>query len=140
MRFSSCTTGVLVALLMAGTACAPARRPAATTEAGTLLTEADFQNDAEPIESILQRKVPGITATRGSDGGLILTLRGNANALGDQQPPMYVINGMPTPSPNGALPVNPRDIASIKVLKGPEAAMYGTDGFYGVIVVTTRRK
>ena len=68
---------------------------------------------------------------------------------------MYVVDGVPissgadardpnidtggTTQPSGIANINPDDIASISVLKGPSAAaLYGTRASNGVIVITTK--
>jgi len=95
----------------------------------------------QPIEKVLQAKVPGVWITRTPDGGIAVQIRGNSSIYGEQQP-LYIIDGVPiNPGPNGALTgVNPYDIASIEVLKDPaDTAMYGMRGANGVIVVKTKK-
>jgi TonB-dependent SusC/RagA subfamily outer membrane receptor len=135
------TRGLLAksAVLVATLACAAAQSGSPQTSR-YLVTEADIAS-GEPIEVIIQRKVPGVVATRTSDGGIALQVRG-ATSFGnvENRPPLYVLNGLPLqPGGGGTLQgVNPLEIESIKVLKGPEAGMYGIDGANGVIVVTTK--
>ncbi len=98
-------------------------------------------NPSEPIEKVLQAKVPGVWVTRTPDGGIALQLRGSSSFYGETQP-LYVIDGVPiAPGPGGALTgINPHDIESIKVLKDPaDTAMYGMRGANGVIVVNTKK-
>jgi TonB-dependent SusC/RagA subfamily outer membrane receptor len=106
------------------------------------VTAEDIQgNPTQPIEQVLQAKVPGVWITRTPDGGIAVMLRGQSTIYGEQQP-LYVIDGVPiSPGPNGALTgVNPYDIESIQVLKDPaDTAMYGIRGAHGVIVVKTKR-
>jgi TonB-dependent SusC/RagA subfamily outer membrane receptor len=126
----------LIALLGA---CAPAHsRPPAT---GTTITSEDLNNPNEPIEAVLQRKVPGLLVTRTGDGGIALQIRGSGSFRGGDAPPLYVLNGLPfQPGPGGALTgINPHDIESIKVLKPAEAGLYGIEGANGVIVITTKQ-
>jgi TonB-dependent SusC/RagA subfamily outer membrane receptor len=92
----------------------------------------------ENIEQMLQGKIAGVTVSRTTDGSIAVRIRGSA-ANGD---PLYVVDGISVvPGPSGALTgINPRDIESIKVLKGPaETAMYGSRGGNGVIVIKTKR-
>jgi TonB-dependent SusC/RagA subfamily outer membrane receptor len=109
----------------------------------SLITAEDIENNpGVPIESIIARKVPGVVVNRNTDGTLRLHIRGATTILGDEpKPPLYVLNGLVLPTTaDGALTgVDRHDIATIKVLKGPEAAIYGIDGANGVIVITTKK-
>ena len=114
-------------------------RPAPGTEPS--VTSADLQDPNDPIENVLQKKVPGLIVTRTGDGGIALQIRGTSSYNGTETPPLYVLNGMPfQPGPGGALTgVDPREIESIKVLKGAAAGIYGIDGANGAIVITTKK-
>jgi TonB-linked SusC/RagA family outer membrane protein len=86
----------------------------------------------------LQGKVAGLSITE-SGGGLgspaRVVLRGNRSISGDSQP-LYVVDGVPI---NGD-PTNlsSDNIASINVLKGPNAAaLYGSAAQNGAIIITT---
>ena len=110
-------------------------------ESGATVTSADLQDPHEPIESVLQKKVPGLIVTRTGDGGIALQIRGTSSYNGTETPPIYVLNGLPfQPGPGGAITgVDPHDIESIKVLKGASAGIYGIDGANGAIVITTKQ-
>ena len=129
----------VLALAASATGCGSTQtRPAPASS--TTVTSEDLRNRTEPIEVVLQRKVPGLVITRSIDGGIALQIRGASSFDGSDAPPLYVLNGMPiAPGPGGALlGVNLEDIDTIKVLKGAEAGIYGIDGAHGVIVVTTK--
>ena len=120
-------------------ACAPAHsRP--PTE-GTIVTSEDLRDPNEPIENVLQRKVPGLVVTRNGNGEITLQIRGTSSYNGRETPPLYVLNGLPfQPGPGGSLTgIDPLSIESIKVLKGAQAGLYGIDGANGVIVITTKQ-
>jgi len=95
--------------------------------------------NANPLQ-LIEGKVAGLTITRtnGNDpnSGIGLQLRGVSSANG-RQTPLVIIDGVP----DGDLStVAPQDIESIDVLKdGSAAAIYGTRGTNGVILVTTKR-
>jgi TonB-dependent SusC/RagA subfamily outer membrane receptor len=129
----------LLAGLVAGCASRNVRREPA---GNTTVTANDIEkNPNQPIEQVLQAKVPGVWVTRTPDGGVAIQIRGTTSFYGSNQP-LYVIDGVPVqPGPNGALTgVNPYDIESIQVLKdAADTAMYGMRGANGVIVVTTKR-
>ena len=105
------------------------------------VTSSDLQDPHEPIESVLQKKVPGLIVTRTGDGGIALQIRGTSSYNGTETPPLYVLNGLPfQPGPGGVITgVDPHDIESIKVLKGASAGIYGIEGANGAIVITTKK-
>jgi TonB-dependent SusC/RagA subfamily outer membrane receptor len=73
-------------------------------------------------------------------GGIAVRIRGVTSPVGNNEP-LYVVDGIPIQAgPGGSLfGINPHDIASIDVLKGTAAAIYGVRGANGVIVVKTKR-
>ncbi|MEX1212456.1 MAG: SusC/RagA family TonB-linked outer membrane protein [Balneolaceae bacterium] len=92
------------------------------------------------VMSSLQGKVSGLSVTSAGTGvgaSTRVVLRGNRSISGDSQP-LYVVDGVPI---NGnPQDINPDDIASINVLKGPNAAaLYGSAAQNGVIVISTNQ-
>jgi TonB-dependent SusC/RagA subfamily outer membrane receptor len=116
-------------------------RPAQPSSRADVTAEDIAKNPNEPIESILQRKVSGITVSRTPDGGVAIRIRGAVSLDGSDAGPLYLLNGLEVSAgPGGALPgVNPFDIESIKVMKGADAALYGIRGANGVIAITTKK-
>jgi outer membrane receptor for ferrienterochelin and colicin len=53
------------------------------------------KNPGEPIEKVLQRKVPGVVVTRTADGGIALRIRGAMSFDGSDASPLYLINDVP---------------------------------------------
>jgi TonB-dependent SusC/RagA subfamily outer membrane receptor len=99
------------------------------------------RNAGEPIEKLLQAKVPGLIVSRTPDGGIAIQIRGPSSFYGSNEP-LYVVDEVPfQPGPGGSLRgINPHDIESIKVLKNPaDIGIYGMRGANGVIVITTKR-
>lgn len=134
---------VLLATLAAlGAACASSvGTPRPHGESGTLVTAEDLAKyPNEPIERVLQRKVPGLVVRRTRDGGLALQIRGAHAYDGSDTRPLYILNDATIDvGTDGALPgIDPYEIESIKVLKGADAGIYGIRGLNGVIVITTR--
>lgn len=90
-------------------------------------------------EQALQGQLAGVTArtVSGEPGAdLQIRVRGAAsvNASSD---PLYVVDGVPMDNISS---LNPSDIASIEVLKdAASAAIYGSRGSNGVVIVTTKR-
>jgi TonB-dependent SusC/RagA subfamily outer membrane receptor len=108
------------------------------------------------ISNALSGKIAGVqvTGTSGSVGASSrIVLRGNSFITGNNEP-LYVVDGVPIDNrsfgnagsgggvdlPNGAADINPDDIESVTVLKGPNAAaLYGLRAGNGVIVITTKK-
>ena len=108
------------------------------------------------VTSALSGKIAGVemnTASTGLGGSTKITIRGNSS-LTDNNQPLWVVDGVPF-SDNQTSDVtayggydrggtsfdlNPEDIESISVLKGPNAAaLYGARAGNGVILVTTKK-
>ena len=90
------------------------------------------------VSQLLQGKVAGLSISRpGGDpnAGFTIRLRG-LSTLGANTSPLIVIDGQIGADINS---VDPNDIASMDVLKdGSSAAIYGTRGSAGVIIITTK--
>lgn len=107
----------------------------------------------------LAGKIAGVTISQGATGvgsTSKITIRGEASFTNNN--PLFVVDGTPINNNsvvnftndaaagfqevdfgNGAMEVNPDDIASVTVLKGPgAAALYGTRASNGVIIITTK--
>ena len=139
--------GLLAALLSACASGNGVRRdPTATTPGRTpdgnvIVTSEDLDRLAtEPIERTLTSRVPGLVVSHASDGSLIFRIRGGSSIMGSNEP-LYIVDGTPVmPGPSGGLTgINPRDIASIEVLKDAgSTAFYGLRGSNGVILIKTK--
>lgn len=102
--------------------------------------------------------MPGVNVVRNSaapGGGISINIRG-ASSINAGTAPLYVVDGLPISSSplitgsgvhfpssrtkeNILSSINPNDIKSISVLKGPSAtAIYGARGSNGVILITTK--
>lgn len=89
---------------------------------------------------LIQGKVAGLSITQpnGADplGGYQILLRG-ANTLSSGQEPLIIIDGIIGADLKN---INFQDVESMDVLKdGSAAAIYGTRGTNGVIIITTKR-
>jgi TonB-linked SusC/RagA family outer membrane protein len=108
------------------------------------------------ISNALSGKISGVQVT--SSSGAVgassrVVLRGASSITGDNEP-LYVVDGVFITNqtggssagpfggrdlPNAAADINPEDIESLVVLKGPAAAaLYGSFAANGVIVITTK--
>tara|TARA_R110002126_G_scaffold291752_1_gene456834 strand:+ start:4851 stop:7826 length:2976 start_codon:yes stop_codon:yes gene_type:complete len=116
------------------------------TGAVTRITEKDFQMGfVTNAEQLIANKVPGvqITPVSGRPGsGSSFLIRGGAS-LGASNNPLFVIDGNPiglADGPGILSALNPADIASFSVLKdAAAAAIYGSRGSNGVVLITTKR-
>ncbi|UZD21731.1 TonB-dependent receptor [Algoriphagus halophytocola] len=89
------------------------------------------------LASALQGRAAGVAVTNtGSPGTNPLVRIRGIGTVGNNDP-LYVIDGMPA---GGLNQINPADIESIEVLKDAStAAIYGSRGANGVILVTTKK-
>lgn len=134
-------------LFVALTACAPRGAPQIAPESTTDASEAaatvksDDRVPVESVEKMLEGRVAGVVVNRTPDGGISVRIRGTSSIYGNTEP-LYIVDGLPVqPGANGALTgINPRDIASIRVLKdAADITMYGSRGANGVIIIKTKR-
>ena len=124
---------------------------AAQSVKGSSMTEARESN----IVNALSGKIAGVQVTNSSGAvgsSSRIVLRGASSITGNNQA-LFVIDGVPFDNtnygnagsgggrdlPNGAASINPDDIESVTVLKGPTAAaLYGIRASKGVILITTK--
>jgi len=87
-------------------------------------------------------KLPGVSVQQASgEPGLppVIRIRG-LGSLGASNQPLYVVDGYPLNNATNFNSINPADIESIDVLKdAAAAAIYGSRGGNGVVIVTTKR-
>ena len=108
------------------------------------------------LASLLVAQAPGVQVMPSNTVGVGARIRiRGASSLTLANDPIYVIDGVRMRSDNGsasgniftggavqsrAMDINPEEIESIEIVKGPSAAtLYGTDAANGVIVITTKR-
>ncbi len=114
-------------------------------------------------DQLLQNKIPGLDITNNSGqpgAATTIKIRGNSSIRTNNNP-LYVVDGVPldgrtarpsinlganglgfgtTPESNPLLFINPNDISQVDVLKdASSAAIYGSRGANGVIVITTKK-
>lgn len=101
----------------------------------------DFHGEITSWEDLFQG-LAGVTFRRLSTGGFEIRIRG-ATGLSSDGEPLFVINGVPMRAARGQalMGVNPREVTRIDVLKDSgAAAIYGSRGANGVVLVFTRRR
>ena len=109
------------------------------TSAITSISAEQFnKGNVNDVAQLLQGKVAGLSISRpggNPNGGFEIRLRG-LSTIGAGTQPLVVIDGQVGADLNS---VDPSDIQSVDVLKdGSSAAIYGTRGSAGVIIVTTK--
>jgi TonB-linked SusC/RagA family outer membrane protein len=136
-------------------------------DVGTVGAEDLTHTHAQTLDDALTGKVAGAMVSSNSGapgGGMQIQMRGVTSIFGNSEP-LYVVDGLPisnttinnglnalTQSAGGMgqsnqdngvnriADLNPSDIASIEILKGPSAAaIYGSEAANGVVVITTKR-
>lgn len=135
--------------------------------AATEVNEEEFTRARENnVVNSLSGKVAGLQVMQSSTGvgsSSKVVIRGN-NSIASNNQPLYVVDGVPVDNSSsvagadqwgnpvsggvgaggvdlgsGISDINPDDIESVTVLKGPSAsALYGSRGANGVIMITTR--
>jgi TonB-linked SusC/RagA family outer membrane protein len=91
------------------------------------------------VTQAIMGAVPGVmieTAAAGANPEQSIMIRGRASISADNQP-LIVVDGIPY---GGSMSdINPRDIGSVEILKDASAAaIYGSRGSNGVILITTK--
>lgn len=61
---------------------------------------------------------------------------GELRIRGAEQPPLYVVDGSTVFDISD---INPIDVKSIEIIKGPDASIYGMQGENGVIAITLKK-
>jgi TonB-linked SusC/RagA family outer membrane protein len=89
----------------------------------------------------LQGKAAGVDITSNQRPGTVGTVRiRGKRSVSAGSDPLYVVDGVPLMSGSGIETLNPKDIATIDILKDASAtAIYGSRGANGVIIVTTKQ-
>jgi TonB-linked SusC/RagA family outer membrane protein len=119
------------------------------------------------MSDVLQARTPGVSVNQGTQtgGGAKIRIRGQGS-LNLNNDPIYIIDGVRATStvnasnpnatnntlnqasniftggvqPSRVQDLNPEEIESIEIVKGPSAAtLYGTDAANGVVVIKTKR-
>ncbi|HMP92411.1 MAG TPA: TonB-dependent receptor plug domain-containing protein, partial [Phnomibacter sp.] len=119
------------------------------------------ETQRENFINSLQGRVAGATvnSTSGAPGASAQIVLRGFNSLSGSNSPLFILDGLPVNNnsfnqgllasdlpnrsndySNRGIDINPDDIESITILKGPEAtALYGIDAGSGAIVITTKK-
>ncbi len=120
---------------------------------GSTMTQARETN----LINSLSGRVAGVQVTNGASGvgsSARIVIRGENSLIPGNNSPLFVVDGIPISNEtrsfrsegnleadygNGAAEINPDDIKTMSVLKGANAAaLYGSRGANGVILITTK--
>ncbi len=124
---------------------------------GSEIAESNVAN----LVNALSGKVAGVQITNGSSGAgstARIVIRGETS-LNTNNQPLFVVDGIPINNQtdlrsdylatgnnmkidfgNGAADINPDDVESISILKGPAAtALYGSRAANGAVIITTKK-
>ncbi|WAC10363.1 SusC/RagA family TonB-linked outer membrane protein [Dyadobacter pollutisoli] len=110
----------------------------------------------ENVLNSMAGKVPGVTisSTGGTGSSVSMIIRG-ATSLSNDNQPLFVVDGVPIANTlnnvsqigndnrvdygNAISSINPDDVESVSILKGPNAAaLYGSRAGNGVVLITTK--
>lgn len=110
----------------------------------------------ENVLNSLSGRVPGVTisSTGGTGSSVSMIIRG-ATSLSNDNQPLFVVDGVPIANTlnnvsqvgndnrvdygNAISSINPDDVESVSILKGPNAAaLYGSRAGHGVVLITTK--
>ena len=128
-------------------------------EVGNSIAQVDAQKTVETsavtsVADVLTARAPGVLVVPGTQtgAGTRVRIRGTSS-LSLSNNPIYIVDGIRVEGTTGSSAVsvggttpsrvndlNPEEIQSIEIVRGPSAAtLYGTDAANGVIVITTKR-
>lgn len=108
---------------------------------GAIATVNQDEISSMPVPSIsdaLQGRAPGVQVISSGVPGSDAEFRVRGTSTINNSSPLFVIDGIPTRG--GLNQLNPNDIETIQVLKDASAAaIYGSQGANGVVIITTKR-
>lgn len=115
------------------------RKADVTSSVASVKSENFVKGAVKDVGQLIQGKVAGLAITNPSGdptGNTQIRLRGTSTIGGANTAPLILIDGIP----GDFNTVAPEDVESIDVLKdGSAAAIYGTRGTNGVILITTKQ-
>jgi TonB-linked SusC/RagA family outer membrane protein len=150
-------------VVVTGTAGGEQRRSIGNSVATIDVTEELERSAAPNLANLLQARAPGVIVTPSTGrvgAGPTIQIRGRSSLSLSSEPIVYIdgvrVNNATAQGPSGANAssfgaqnsqvasrlndINPEDIQSIEIIKGPAAAtIYGTEASNGVIQIITKR-
>lgn len=118
------------------------RKSDLTGSVSSVKTEILNNTPANSIEGLLQGRAAGlqvINTSQDPGAGSVIRIRGGSSLRGSNAP-LIVVDGFPLGEAGNLKQINSEDIVSVEVLKDASAAaIYGSRGANGVIMVTTKK-
>ncbi|MBL0939284.1 MAG: TonB-dependent receptor plug domain-containing protein [Gemmatimonadaceae bacterium] len=91
------------------------------------------------VEELFVGRFPGVQVFQEA-GGMTVRIRGTSTVNGNGEPLIILDDYQMSPGTGGLVAINPRDVASIEVLKDAVSiAQYGVLGANGIIRITTKK-
>ncbi len=106
--------------------------PRIHSEPNDVIIVTENMQNMQSVSQIIQGRVPGVMVSGNS-----VRIRGINSFYGGLDP-LFLLDGIPVDA-EFALSMPPYDVDRIEILKGPEAAIYGSRGANGVIAIYTKR-
>jgi TonB-dependent SusC/RagA subfamily outer membrane receptor len=131
---------LVAASIAAVLACATTRSPRREERDTRVRSDSEWSTDGVTrVEELFVGRFPGVQVLQ-TPNGISVRIRGTTTVNGSAEP-LYVVDGFPVVAgPEGLIDLNPRDIATIEVLKDAGSiAEYGMRGANGVVRITTKR-
>ncbi|MCF8222373.1 MAG: TonB-dependent receptor plug domain-containing protein [Bacteroidales bacterium] len=101
-----------------------------TSDIGVVKSKKGEESYYDDIYQMIKGEIPGVNVV-----GRSITIRG-PGSFNQSNQPLFVVDGSPIRSISHIMP---SDVASISVLKGASASMYGARGSNGVIVIKMKQ-
>lgn len=92
---------------------------------------------ATSVFQMIQGRVAGVQVSPNGSGGYSVVIRGISSFMGSTEP-LYLLDGMPVDA-DAFSSITPCDVDNIDILKGAEAAIFGSRASNGVIAILTKR-
>jgi TonB-dependent SusC/RagA subfamily outer membrane receptor len=92
---------------------------------------------ATSVFQMIQGRVAGVQVSPNGSGSYSVIIRGVSSFTSSSEP-LYLLDGMPVDAA-AISSISPCDVDNIDVLKGAEAAIFGSRGSTGVIAILTKR-
>ena len=108
----------------------------------SLESEEESGGSFATMVDMLRGRVPGLQIAETPSGEISIRIRGDSSVLAYEEP-LLVVDGVTIPAfsfSSTLRSMNPRDVASIQVLKDAgSTSIYGSRGAHGVILITLKR-
>lgn len=130
--------GILLTLLVSAALfsyCGTSKRSTVSKDYDPNVVEPSDKESASITWEVMLRRLPGVMVS-GQGQNLSVKVRGS-QSINLTSEPLFVLNGTPMGHQFSSIyhAVSPIQVKSMRVLKGPDATMYGSRAANGVIVI-----